>query len=103
MLHNEETYPEPDRFNPARFLSPNGQLNPDVPSPSVAFGFGRRICPGRHFTMDSLWIAIASILATFKIEKPVDKNGRVVEPSGEYISGFLVYVDFRGRFCSICS
>ena len=43
MLRNEEDYgPNPDAFNPERFLK-DGKLNPDIREPStMAFGFGRR-------------------------------------------------------------
>jgi cytochrome P450 len=40
MLHDEDIYPEPHKFNPERFLE-NGKLNPNVRDPTVAFGFGR--------------------------------------------------------------
>ena len=42
--------------------------------------------------MDSVWIAMAYILAVFIIEKPVDEQGNVVEPSGEYSPGLLMSV-----------
>ena len=45
ILHDPEVYPDPDTFNPDRFMMPDGSLNPDVPKPDIAFGFGRRICP----------------------------------------------------------
>lgn len=41
MLHNLEDYPEPETFNPDRFML-DGALNPAVPDPIAAFGFGRR-------------------------------------------------------------
>ncbi|THU81799.1 cytochrome P450 [Dendrothele bispora CBS 962.96] len=86
MLHNEAVYgPEPDKFNPERFLTKDGILNSDIPDPDFDFGFGRRICPGRHVGLASLWISMASVLATFNLEKARDGNGRVLEPSGEYI------------------
>lgn len=43
MLHDEKAYPNPHSFNPERFLTKDGQLDPDVKPPeSAAFGFGRR-------------------------------------------------------------
>ncbi|OBZ79891.1 O-methylsterigmatocystin oxidoreductase [Grifola frondosa] len=42
MLHDEAVYADPARFNPDRYA----QGEPD-PARAV-FGFGRRICPGRH-------------------------------------------------------
>ncbi|KAJ7662334.1 cytochrome P450, partial [Mycena rosella] len=57
-----------------------------VKDPEAAFGFGRRICPGRHLVRSFVWITVASILATFNIEKAVDDTGHAIEPSGEYSS-----------------
>ena len=42
--------------------------------------------------VDSMWIAIASVLALFEIKKAVDEDGREITPDGEYIRGFLWYV-----------
>lgn len=44
MSRDERIYPEPDLFKPERFLGENKQRDPS----SIAFGFGARICPGRH-------------------------------------------------------
>lgn len=41
MLYNEDMYPEPEKFNPDRFLPEEGKAKPLDPS-AVAFGFGRR-------------------------------------------------------------
>lgn len=93
MLHDEKMYPEPETYNPERFLRPEGTLNPDMLSPDAAvFGFGRRICPGRFVALDSTWIAIARVLALFEIKKAVDENEEEITPDGEYIGGFLRYV-----------
>ncbi|KAJ6452467.1 cytochrome P450 [Mycena sanguinolenta] len=88
VLHDEVTYPDPHSFKPERFLL-NGELDPSAHNPDVAFGFGRRLCPGRYMATASLWIAVASILATFDIKKAVDANGLEVEPSYEFDSGFI--------------
>ncbi|KAJ7479162.1 cytochrome P450 [Mycena latifolia] len=88
ILHDEATYPDPYAFKPKRFLV-GRQLNPAVPSPDVAFGYGRRLCPGRHSASAALWIAIASILATFDITKARDEREEEIEPSYEFDSGFI--------------
>ncbi|KAF8210955.1 cytochrome P450 [Mycena galopus ATCC 62051] len=81
-------YPDPYSFEPERFLL-NGKLNPEVRSPEAAFGFGRRMCPGRHMAHDSLWLNIVSILATFNITKSVGDDGQVIEPTHEYFTGIV--------------
>ncbi|QRW13569.1 cytochrome P450 family protein [Ceratobasidium sp. AG-Ba] len=58
MSRNERIYRNPETFDPDRFLDPN------VPH-LLAFGWGRRACPGMHYAQASLSITIASILATF--------------------------------------
>jgi cytochrome P450 len=67
MCHNEEKYPNPSKFDPGRFLKPDGTLTDDTVS--VVWGFGRRICPGRHLAEASLWSAMACLLAVFKFSK----------------------------------
>ncbi|KAJ7762871.1 cytochrome P450 [Mycena olivaceomarginata] len=89
ILHDETVYPDPYAFKPERFLREDGTPNPEVPSPEPAFGYGRRLCPGRHMANASLWITVASVLATFDIAKALDENGREIEPSYEFDSGFI--------------
>ncbi|KAG6902124.1 hypothetical protein C0995_004070 [Termitomyces sp. Mi166 len=86
MLHDETIYPQPFDFNPDRWIK-DGKLNPDVRNPMhAAFGFGRRICPGRFMAYSAVWITLASMIAVFDIEKARDANGEVIEPSYEYES-----------------
>lgn len=90
VLHDEARYPNPESFEPARFLTANGDLDKDAPdSLEAGFGFGRRVCAGMHFAQDSMWINMAYMLATLDIEKPMDEAGNVIEPSGEYTTGLL--------------
>ncbi|KAG6814877.1 hypothetical protein H0H87_006843, partial [Tephrocybe sp. NHM501043] len=86
MLHDENIYPNPFDFNPDRFMK-DGKLDPNAKDPMhAAFGFGRRICPGRYMAFSAVWIAVASIVATFDITKARDANGEIIEPSQDYIS-----------------
>lgn len=61
-------YPEPDAFKPERFLNPDGSSRDD-PVLASTFGFGKRICPGRHLADATLFIVIASLLSCFNVEK----------------------------------
>ncbi|KDR66540.1 hypothetical protein GALMADRAFT_259045 [Galerina marginata CBS 339.88] len=89
MLYDEDEYPDPSTFKPDRFLL-DGKLNPDVRDPALmAFGFGRRICPGSHVAISVLWLTVASILATFDISKAVDDEGKSIEPSIQYKSALI--------------
>ncbi|KAK0500312.1 cytochrome P450 [Armillaria luteobubalina] len=89
MLHDEKDYPNPFTFDPDRFMSAEGK-EPQL-YPMVAFGFGRRICPGRYVASNTAWIAIASMASTSTFTKAVDSEGRVVEPSTTFTDGFLSF------------
>ncbi|KAJ8090245.1 hypothetical protein PM082_018841 [Marasmius tenuissimus] len=85
ILHDEEMYPDPYAFKPERWIK-DGKINPEIRDITSAFGFGRRICPGRHLAMATIYITAATILAAFDISKPVDENGVEIEPKVEYAS-----------------
>jgi len=55
---------DPKAFIPERFLDSS---QPELDPASWAFGFGRRICPGKALAENSVFILIASILASFHI------------------------------------
>ncbi|KAF7369957.1 Cytochrome p450 [Mycena sanguinolenta] len=88
ILHDETTYgPRTDQFIPERWLTKEGKINRQMRDPSAAFGFGRRIFPGKDMTEWSIWIAAASILAVYNINKRLDEKEIPIEPSEEYTSG----------------
>ncbi|KAK0193931.1 cytochrome P450 [Armillaria mellea] len=89
MLHDEKDYPNPHVFDPERFISTEGKET--QPEPIAAFGFGRRICPGRYLASNTAWIAIASMASTLSFTKAVDSEGQVVEPSHTFTGDFLSF------------
>lgn len=69
-------------------------MDPRVPAAvDYAFGFGRRVCPGRWMAHSFVWIVVASVLSAYQIEKVV-RDGRVVEPTGAFTPGILACVIF---------
>ncbi|KAJ3808457.1 cytochrome P450 [Lentinula aff. lateritia] len=91
MLHEEKTYTDPYIFNPDRYIRiADGQLDHDVVKPLAGFGFGRRVCPGKHMAFSAIWIAVASILSVFNISKALDADGDIIEPSMEYDTSTLL-------------
>ncbi|KDR69688.1 hypothetical protein GALMADRAFT_215050 [Galerina marginata CBS 339.88] len=78
MLHDPEIYPEPETFNPDRFLTGEGRSPQPDPRSCGAFGFGRRRCPGQEIAENTIWIAIVSIFYAFKITPEKDDHGNEV-------------------------
>ncbi|PIL25357.1 cytochrome P450 [Ganoderma sinense ZZ0214-1] len=90
MLRDPELYPQPEEFIPERFLDSAGNVDVCGRDPAdVAFGFGRRFCPGRHFADSTLFILCASVLSAFEIGPPLGEDGAPIpvkrEASDQYI------------------
>ena len=77
VLHDPETYPNPEEFKPERFLNEDGSVRDD-PALSLAFGVGKRICPGRHLVDSTVFIVTSSVLSVFNVTKAKDKNGNEI-------------------------
>ncbi|KAF7972024.1 hypothetical protein HWV62_19237 [Athelia sp. TMB] len=62
-----------DAFAPERFLDAAGTGAGATDPSSYAFGFGRRICPGKYLAENSVFIMIATLLACFDFAPPADR------------------------------
>ncbi|KAF9490938.1 cytochrome P450 [Pleurotus eryngii] len=91
LLRDEEYYPDPDTFNPERFLK-DDEIKPKTLDLIPNFGFGRRICSGRFFAMDSLLMSIASMPFCFDVTKAKDSEGRDIEPDIRCDPGFTKHI-----------
>lgn len=101
---NEDYYPNPQHFNPLRFLDREPSSLDYLPKQYVAetpiekgkphpskdghssFGWGRRICPGAGLASNTLFIALARLLWCFDI-LPVE--GRTYD-TFDYTEGFNI-------------
>ncbi|KAG7094718.1 hypothetical protein E1B28_005538 [Marasmius oreades] len=82
MSRDERVYSDPLKYDPSRYLPmPEGKAEPQF---SAFWGFGRRICPGRHFAELAIWHA----LATLEILPPKDERGNVLVPELIVTEGF---------------
>ncbi|KAJ5297431.1 hypothetical protein N7508_007680 [Penicillium antarcticum] len=76
MMHDPDVYPDPMEFQPDRFLGEYPAPDPKV----IAFGFGRRVCPGRFLADKTVFLTVAQSLAVFDISKPVQSGVGVTTP-----------------------
>lgn len=96
--------PDADQFKPERHLDANGQLATAPPDTKdgelfyiytyahvhgssieghVGYGFGRRICVGRHVANNSVYIDIVSLLWGTTIAPLKDAQGKPIMPDTE--------------------
>ncbi|EJD42954.1 putative CyP450 monooxygenase [Auricularia subglabra TFB-10046 SS5] len=90
ILRDRAYYSDPEEFRPERFLT-NGEvdLKTNVDPRILLFGFGRRLCPGRHFADTTAWLAIATTLSCFDILPAKDEQGNSILPTGELRNGAI--------------
>lgn len=76
MSRDPEVYTNPETFNPERFMGSDPEIDPRT----FVFGFGRRICPGRFFAENNLFLVCATLLATLNITRAHDSDGNDIVP-----------------------
>ncbi|PFH44843.1 hypothetical protein AMATHDRAFT_72169 [Amanita thiersii Skay4041] len=68
-------FPDPEKFNPQRWLDKQGKIREELKA--FTFGFGRRVCPGQYMAAASVFLNAALIQWAFKVRKvegaPIDE------------------------------
>ncbi|EIW78754.1 hypothetical protein CONPUDRAFT_128357 [Coniophora puteana RWD-64-598 SS2] len=75
IAHDPEVYPEPEKFDPQRWIDEEGRVR-EEDRRFCTYGFGRRVCPGNHVANRSVFINTALILWAFRLREnptaPID-------------------------------
>ncbi|KAK0622425.1 cytochrome P450 [Immersiella caudata] len=78
ITRDPQTYPSPEEFNPARWLSPDYPTfrAPLTQYPNLSgfsqFGFGRRTCQGIPIVEQDLFLAMGGMAWAFDVRKKID-------------------------------
>jgi len=101
--------PDATEFNPERFLDANGEVMSCAPETKdeghVTYGFGRRVCVGKHVANNSLFINLAMLAWAFTLRPGKDEDGKEIpiDVDGCIEDGLVARpvpfkVDFAPRF-----
>ncbi|KAG2126347.1 cytochrome P450 [Suillus bovinus] len=71
ISRDPEVYPEPDGFQPQRWIDDQGRLRDGLTF--FVFGFGRRVCPGQHIGVQLL--ILWAFQLNLDLTKPQDDMG----------------------------
>jgi cytochrome P450 len=72
---DERYFPDPQSFDPARWLDSNAKSASSAKRVAMPFGAGPRLCPGRYLAMLEMKTVIAMLLAGFELESVGTADG----------------------------
>jgi len=116
ILHTNrdpDTYPEPDKFSPERFLDASGTIDV-IPGNThgqghVTYGFGRRICAGLNVANQSLFMSFAYMIWALDITAERDNsNFPTLSSTDDWIEEGIVIrpkpfrCNITQRFSNVC-
>ena len=91
-LFDPETFPEPEKFKPERFLDNSGHLL--KPNQLIPFGIGRRVCLGEPVARMELFLFVTTVIREFNI---LPEDDDVIPPLKAVIGIVNAPVDYKFR------
>lgn len=82
LVHsNPEYFPEPEKFNPGRFLNET-RTKVSVPKQFIPFGTGQRVCLGDELARKELFMFFATLVHSLDFEAVRDSKGDLPKLDG---------------------
>lgn len=107
MTRDESMYPDPETFNPDRWLIPQYPtyrepltIHPNLNGYSQ-FGFGRRTCQGLPIVEQDLFLTMGGMAWAFDIRKKRDKDGVEIPVHWDSYTPLLIAKPVRFQFDAV--
>ena len=95
--HNPDTWEAPNDFRPQRFLNKDGKFVPPNTDYFIPFGIGLRDCCGQSMAVEVIFLMLARLLHSFKLENPPGCDLPTLEPGTHNLS----YGPKPFKFCAV--
>jgi hypothetical protein len=107
MTRDEAIYPDPETFNPDRWIVPHYPTyrEPLTTYPNLngysQFGFGRRTCQGLPIVEQDLFLTMGGMAWAFDIRKKRDKDGMEIPVHWDNYTPLLIAKPVRFQFDAV--
>uniref|UniRef100_H2ZDN1 Uncharacterized protein n=1 Tax=Ciona savignyi TaxID=51511 RepID=H2ZDN1_CIOSA len=86
---NEKVFPEPDKFNPDRWINEKGGFRKELLQHFFPFGIGKRSCAGESLARANLFIVVATLLQHLELLMPDETAAANMQPEVKHKFGLI--------------